>query len=227
MQTEQIRVLVVDDEESITGFIRMGLKAKGYAVETASDGLAGFRCAQSFRPHVVVLDVMMPGMDGLETCREIKRTLGTAVSVILLTAKGDVEDRVHGLDIGADDYMGKPFSFTELLARIQARVRQTHPDRTDVLAAGDFVLDDGSHEVRYRGELLLLTPTEYNLLNHLLINRGLVQSKERLLEKVWGYDFDGEANVVEVYIRQLREKIGDASRSVIRTVRGFGYKVVP
>ena len=179
------------------------------------------------RHHVVVLDVMMPGMDGLEACREIKRRLGASVSVILLTARGEVEDRILGLETGADDYMGKPFHFAELLARIQARVRQTHPAGADREVIGDFQLDDGAHEIRYRGAPLVLTPTEYLLLRHLLMNRGVVQSKDRLLEKVWGYDFNGEANVVEVYIRQLRDKIGDASRSVIQTVRGFGYKLVP
>lgn len=227
MEKSPIRVLVVDDEESITSFIRMGLKAKGYEVETASDGLSGVLRAKSFAPHVVVLDVMMPGMDGLEACREIKRALGVSVSVILLTARGEVEDRIRGLETGADDYMGKPFSFAELLARIQARVRQMYPDQADVIATGDFLMDDGAHEIRYKGELLGLTPTEYNLLRHLLLNRGRVQSKDMLLEKVWGYDFDGEANVVEVYVRQIRDKIGDVSRTVIQTVRGFGYKVAP
>ena len=227
MEKSPIRVLVVDDEESITSFIRMGLKAKGYEVETASDGLSGVLRAKSFAPHVVVLDVMMPGMDGLEACREIKRALGVSVSVILLTARGEVEDRILGLETGADDYMGKPFSFVELLARIQARVRQMCPDQADVIATGDFLMDDGAHEIRYKGELLGLTPTEYNLLRHLLLNRGRVQSKDMLLEKVWGYDFDGEANVVEVYVRQIRDKIGDVSRTVIQTVRGFGYKVAP
>ena len=227
MEKSPIRVLVVDDEESITSFIRMGLKAKGYEVETASDGLSGVLRAKSFAPHVVVLDVMMPGMDGLEACREIKRALGVSVSVILLTARGEVEDRILGLETGADDYMGKPFSFVELLARIQARVRQMCPDQADVIATGDFRMDDGAHEIRYKGELLGLTPTEYNLLRHLLLNRGRVQSKDMLLEKVWGYDFDGEANVVEVYVRQIRDKIGDVSRTVIQTVRGFGYKVAP
>jgi len=227
MEKSPIRVLVVDDEESITSFIRMGLKAKGYEVETASDGLSGVLRAKSFAPHVVVLDVMMPGMDGLEACREIKRALGVSVSVILLTARGEVEDRIRGLETGADDYMGKPFSFAELLARIQARARQMYPDQADVIATGDFLMDDGAHEIRYKGELLGLTPTEYNLLRHLLLNRGRVQSKDMLLEKVWGYDFDGEANVVEVYVRQIRDKIGDVSRTVIQTVRGFGYKVAP
>lgn len=144
----------------------------------------------------------------------------------MLTARDDIDDRVKGLDLGADDYMVKPFSFKELLSRINARLRNSFPDLNSKIIEGDFYIDDGAHEISYHDQLLELTPTEYNLLKYLLINNGLVLSKSTILEKVWGMDFDGDVNIVEVYIRYLRDKIGDKEHIIICTIRGVGYKVM-
>ncbi|GKU26227.1 response regulator transcription factor [Clostridium folliculivorans] len=221
---EQINILVVDDEVSIVNFIKMGLEAEGYRVYEAFNGNEALELVQEINPHIVILDVMMPGMDGYEACSRIKKLVKT--SVIMLTAKDEVDDLVKGLDLGADDYMSKPFSFKELLARINARVRNSFPELSDVINVGDFTIDDGAHEIRYSDKVLELPPTQYNLLRFLLVNNGLVLSKSQILEKVWGYDFNGEENIVEVYIRYLRDKIDDKDHSIIKTVRGVGYKVV-
>ncbi|GFZ32743.1 DNA-binding response regulator [Clostridium zeae] len=221
---EQINILVVDDEISIINFIKMGLEAEGYKVYEAFNGNEALDLVQKINPHIVILDVMMPGMDGYEACSRIKKIIKT--SVIMLTAKDEVDDLVKGLDLGADDYMSKPFSFKELLARINARIRNSFPELSDVINIGDFTIDDGAHEIRYSDKVLELPPTQYNLLRFLLMNNGLVLSKSQILEKVWGYDFNGDENIVEVYIRYLRDKIEDKDHSIIKTVRGVGYKVV-
>lgn len=144
----------------------------------------------------------------------------------MLTARDDVDDKVKGLEIGADDYMAKPFSFKELLARINARIRNSYPELNDIVHIGNFMIDDGAHEITYCGKILELPPTQYNLLRFLLMNNGMVLSKSLILEKVWGYDFNGEENIVEVYIRYLRDKMEDKEHNIIKTVRGVGYKVV-
>jgi two-component system OmpR family response regulator len=221
---EQINILVVDDEVSIVNFIKMGLEAEGYRVYEAFNGNEALELVQKINPHIVILDVMMPGMDGYEACSRIKKLIKT--SVIMLTAKDEVDDLVKGLDLGADDYMSKPFSFKELLARINARVRNSFPELSEIINVGDFSIDDGAHEIRYKDKVLELPPTQYNLLRFLLVNNGLVLSKSQILEKVWGYDFNGEENIVEVYIRYLRDKIEDKDHNIIKTVRGVGYKVV-
>lgn len=221
---EQIHILVVDDEESIVEFIKMGLEAEGFTVYTAFDGNEAVYKAKELSPQVIILDIMIPGMNGYEVCSEIKKSIKT--SIIMLTARDDIDNRVRGLNLGADDYMVKPFSFKELLARINARLRNSFPEMTDIIHVGDFHIDDGAHEIEYNGKPLTLSPTEYNLLKFLLINNGLVLSKQTIIEKVWGYDFNGEENIVEVYIRYLRDKIGDKEHNIIRTVRGVGYKVV-
>lgn len=221
---EQINILVVDDEESIVEFIKMGLEAEGYTVHVAFNGFEAVSLARKLNPHIIILDIMLPGMNGYEVCSQIKKSIKT--SIIMLTARDDVDDRVKGLDLGADDYMAKPFSFKELIARINARLRNNFPELSDVNHIGDFSIDDGAHEITYRNKILDLPPTQYNLLKYLLLNNGLVLSKSSILEKVWGYDFNGEENIVEVYIRYLRDKIGDKDHSIIKTVRGVGYKVV-
>lgn len=167
---------------------------------------------------------MLPGMDGYEVCSIIKKSIKT--SVIMLTALDEVDDKVKGLDIGADDYMAKPFSFKELLARINARIRNSFPELSDITNIGNFKVDDKAHEITYREKVLDLPPTQYNLLSFLLMNNGIALSKSLILEKVWGYDFNGEDNIVEVYIRYLRDKIGDKDHNIIKTVRGVGYKMV-
>ena len=224
LSKEQINILIVDDEKSIVDFIKMGLEAEGYTVYSAYDGNEAIELAQKTNPHVIILDIMLPGMDGYEVCSRIKKLMKT--SIIMLTARDEVDDKVRGLDTGADDYMAKPFSFKELLARINARIRNSFPELDDVINIGEFIIDDGAHEFTYCGKVLDLPPTQYNLLRFLLINNGMVLSKSLILEKVWGYDFNGEENIVEVYIRYLRDKIEDKEHNVIKTVRGVGYKMV-
>lgn len=224
LNKDKINILVVDDEESITTFIKMGLEAEGFMVHTAADGIEAISLAKELKPNVIILDIMMPGMDGYEVCFEIKKIIKT--SIIMLTAKDEIDNRVKGLNLGADDYIIKPFSFKELLARINARLRNSFPELTKVLHIGEFSIDDGAHEISYQNEVLALSPTEYNLLRHLLINNGIVLSKAAILEKVWGFDFNGEENIVEVYIRYLRDKIGDKEHKIISNVRGVGYRVV-
>ena len=221
---EQINILIVDDEKSIVDFIKMGLEAEGYTVHSAFDGNEAIELAKKINPHIIILDVMLPGMDGYEVCSRIKKAIKT--SIIMLTARDDVDDKVRGLDTGADDYMAKPFSFKELLARINARIRNSFPELDDIMSIGDFAIDDGAHEFTYCGKVLDLPPTQYNLLRFLLINNGMVLSKSLILEKVWGYDFNGEENIVEVYIRYLRDKLDDNDHNIIKTVRGVGYKMV-
>ncbi|WP_166244806.1 response regulator transcription factor [Paenibacillus turpanensis] len=221
---KNVRILLVDDEPHILQFLEMGLAGEGYQVRTAPDGMTAITVATDFQPHVVVLDVMMPGMDGFETCRLLKKKT-TNVSIIMLTAKDEVEDRVKGLKLGADDYLVKPFSFDELLARIEARVRNQFPALYGEVVLGPFRLDDRRREIMHLNTILELSPTEYELLHYLIINHGIVLSKARILDAVWGYDFGGEENIVEVYIRSLREKLGDKEHKLIRTLRGAGYRM--
>jgi two-component system OmpR family response regulator len=223
-EKEQINILIVDDEESIVEFIKMGLEAEGYTIHTAYDGLEAIAKAKEINPQIIILDIMLPGINGYDVCQEIKKFIDT--SIIMLTAKDDIDDRVQGLNLGADDYMVKPFSFKELVARINARLRSKFPELSEIMRVGDFSIDDGAHEIIYKERLLLLSPTEYNLLKYLIINKGLVLSKRVILEKVWGYDFNGEENIVEVYIGYLRDKLQDKKHCIIRTVRGVGYKMI-
>ncbi|ANA80865.1 DNA-binding response regulator [Paenibacillus glucanolyticus] len=220
----RIRILLVDDEPHILQFLELGLRNEGFEVRSAPDGEQAVIVASNFEPHVVVLDVMMPGMDGLEVCRRLKEE-GKDVAVIMLTAKDEIDDRVKGLTIGADDYMVKPFSFEELLARIQARLRNQFPNLLGEIRLGSFTIDDRKKEIAYQGEALELSPTEYKLLKLLVTKHGSVLSKSNILNIVWDYDFGGEDNIVEVYIRSLREKLGDKEHRVIRTLRGAGYRV--
>ncbi|MCI3923976.1 response regulator transcription factor [Paenibacillus sp. TRM 82003] len=222
--TKGLKILLVDDEPNILSFLELGLQNEGFQVATASDGMQGVTLAKQFGPHIVVLDVMMPGMDGFEVCKMLKKS-GETMAVIMLTAKDEVEDRVKGLTLGADDYVVKPFSFEELLARIHARVRNQFPHLLTEVNRGRFRIDDRRREIRIDERLLELSPTEYELLKFMLLNHGLVMSKSNILDKVWGYDFGGEENIVEVYIRSLREKIGDGEHRIIRTIRGAGYRM--
>ncbi|WP_026885914.1 response regulator transcription factor [Clostridium beijerinckii] len=221
---DQITILIVDDEKSIVDFIKMGLEGEGYLVYEAYDGNQAIDIASKINPNIVILDIMLPGMDGYEVCSIIKKSIKT--SVIMLTALDEVDDKVKGLDIGADDYMAKPFSFKELLARINARIRNSFPELSDITNIGNFKVDDKAHEITYCEKVLDLPPTQYNLLSFLLMNNGIALSKSLILEKVWGYDFNGEDNIVEVYVRYLRDKIGDKDHNIIKTVRGVGYKLV-
>lgn len=222
-QLKGVKIMLVDDEPTILQFLELGLQNEGFEVETAQDGMSGIMLAKQFQPHIAILDVMMPGMDGFEVCRMLKKSGN--IAVIMLTAKEEVEDRVKGLTLGADDYMVKPFSFEELLARIHARIRNHFPNLLGEVVMGAFRVDDRRKEISYENRVLELSPTEYELLKFLVINHGLVLSKATILDKVWGYDFGGEENIVEVYIRSLRDKLNDKEHKLIRTLRGSGYRM--
>ncbi|GAB6174216.1 response regulator transcription factor [Paradesulfitobacterium aromaticivorans] len=218
-----IKILLVDDEPNILEFLEMGLLNEGFEVQTAQDGMVAVTIAKQFQPHIAILDVMMPGMDGFEVCRMLKKTAN--IAIIMLTAKDEVEDRVKGLTLGADDYMAKPFSFEELLARIQARIRNQFPNLVGEVVIGPFRIDDRRKEIHHNDRVLELSPTEYELLKFMVFNQGMVLSKTMILDKVWGYDFVGDENIVEVYIRSLRDKLHDKEHRLIRTLRGSGYRV--
>jgi DNA-binding response OmpR family regulator len=214
-------VLVIEDEAGIARFVRQGLEQAGYQVQLAADGDQGLRMALRDDVDLVVLDLGLPGLPGEEVLRRLRRRR-PSVPVIVLTAKDAVEDRVANLDAGADDYLVKPFSFSELLARIRARLRSGAQQRADTVAVGDLVLDLRARVVAVDDEVVELSAREFSLLEILMRHPGQVLSHAQLLDRVWGYDFDGSSNVVEVYIGHLRRKIGS---SRIQTVRGAGYRL--
>lgn len=216
------RILLVDDDRKITGALRRGLTYEGYSVGVANSGAEALVMARECRPQLVILDVMMPGIDGLDVCRLLRRT--DEVPILMLTAKDEVADRVAGLDSGADDYLVKPFAFEELLARIRALLRRREPHRPTELSLEDLCLDTRSRTARRGDRRIDLTTTEYKLLEFFLNRPGEVVSRNTILEKVWGYDFEGESNVLEVYIRYLRTKLeAGGEPRLIHTVRGAGY----
>ncbi|WP_336922235.1 response regulator transcription factor [Aquipuribacter sp. SD81] len=214
-------LLVVEDEPGITAFVQQGLEAAGYPVATATDGWTGLELAQREDVRLVVLDLGLPGLTGDKVLERI-RQLRPDLPVILLTARDSVADRVAGLEAGADDYVVKPFSFSELLARVRARLRQPTQTTSTVLVAGDLELDVLARRARTGGREVELSTREFALLEVLMRNPGHVLSRPQLLDRVWGYDFDGASNVVEVYVGHLRRKLG-ADR--IETVRGAGYRL--
>lgn len=216
------RILVIEDEDRIRQFLQRGLTFEGYRVDLAADGPTGLGLARENPPDLVILDWMLPGMDGLEVCRRL-RTAG-AMPVLMLTAKDSVSDRVQGLDAGADDYLVKPFSFDELLARLRALLRRAAPAQPEVMRFADLTLDTGTRQA-FRGERAIeLTAKEYELLELFLRNPRQVLTREVIYDRVWGYDFGGESNIIEVYVRYLRQKTeaNNGSR-LIHTVRGVGY----
>ncbi len=214
------KILVVEDDAQILRVLELELRHEGYEVETARDGLTGLERALK-EPDLVVLDLMLPKLDGMEVCSRIRAK--SNVPIIMLTAKDRIPDRVAGLDAGADDYLSKPFSIEELLARIRARLRERNPHE-NVLAAKDLTMDRDRHEVVRAGKPIQLTAKEYALLEYLLLHRNKVHTRDELFNGVWGSDFLGDSNLIDVYIRYLRGKIDDGyDDKLIQTVRGVGY----
>ena len=224
-----VRVLVVDDEANLTELLSMALRYEGWEVQTAGTGLKAVRAAKEFQPDAVVLDMMLPDFDGLEVMRRMRADNST-VPVLFLTAKDAVEDRVAGLTAGGDDYVTKPFSLEEVVARLRALMRRTvvvADEASSLLAVGDLTMDEDSHEVTRAGTQISLTATEFELLRYLMRNPKRVLSKAQILERVWNYDFGGQANVVELYISYLRKKIDAGREPMIHTMRGVGYVLKP
>jgi two-component system OmpR family response regulator len=221
--TERGRILVVDDEPSITDFIALGLHHEGYEVATAGDGHQGLRAVDEFKPDLVILDVMMPRLDGFELCKAIAGE--PRRGIIILSARDETTDRIHGLELGADDYLVKPFEFGELLARVKAVLRRRTPDLDRVVQVGDLTIDTATREVRVGERELDLSVREYDLLHFLAAHADEVMLRQRILDEVWGYNFFGDENNVEVYIRYLRQKLGDGDHRRIQTVRGVGYRL--
>ena len=222
------RILVVDDESSISELIATSLKFVGFDVRTAATGSQALQIAQEFKPHALILDVMLPDQNGFEVCRQI-RSEGQKVGVLFLTAKDSVEDKIAGLTIGGDDYVTKPFSLEELVARLRALLRRTgvteiESDEEKIRFA-DLELDEATHEVRRAGNLVDLSPTEFLLLRYLMINADRVVSKSQILDHVWQYDFRGDMGIVETYVSYLRKKIDIYEPALIHTVRGVGYRL--
>ena len=217
------RLLVIDDDENVTNMLRRALSFEGYAVATARDGNEGLKRALELAPDLVVLDLMMPGLDGVEVCRRL-RAGDQQLAILMLTAKDAAADQVVGLDAGADDYLVKPFTLDVLGARIRALLRRTEPSDLELLRFGDLVLDTGTRSARRGTREIALTTTEYDLLLQFLRHPRQVLEKEQLTEKVWGYDFGGNYNVLEVYVRYLRQKLEAAGEPrLIHTLRGAGY----
>jgi len=222
-------MLVVDDEQTLTELLSMALRYEGWEVRTANDGMSAVRAARDFAPDAVVLDMMLPDLNGLEVLAKLRENAPT-VPVLFLTAKDAVEDRVAGLTAGGDDYVTKPFSLEEVVARLRGLVRRNArhivPERPQ-LSVGDLILDEDSHEVSRAGEQISLTATEFELLRYLMRNPRRVLSKAQILDRVWSYDFGGQANVVELYISYLRKKIDAGRTPMIHTMRGAGYVLKP
>ncbi len=225
MTENQARILVIEDEPTIIEFLRTGLKYEGYEVIIAPEGKRGLDLAEKGNPDLIILDLMLPDIDGIKICKKL-RMEGNNVPVIMLTAKTSVEDKVSGLDTGADDYITKPFSFDELVARIRALLRRSgHKTETALLEIEDITLDTSSMEVKKNGETIHLTPTEFSLLELFMRHPKRVFTRETLLNRIFGYDFSGDTNIVDVHISHLRDKIQDKPPRLIRTIYGSGYSL--
>ncbi len=218
-------ILLVEDEVKLARFVELELTSEGYQVSVANDGMTGLTLARESKPDLVILDWMLPGLTGVELCRRLRST-GSKIPVILLTAKDEISDRVTGLDAGADDYVVKPFSIEELLARIRAHLRRIEENKqdTDILKFEDLSLNRRTREVFRDKRAIELTAKEFDLLEYLMSNPRQVFTRDQILEKVWGYDFVGDSNVIEVYIRYLRIKLEENNETrLVHTVRGVGY----
>lgn len=223
------RILIIEDEVNIIELLRYNLEENGYVVEFATDGLKGLECVKTFQPQLILLDLMLPGLDGIEVCKKIKQSeLSEQIPIIMLTAKSTETDKVLGLEIGADDYLTKPFSIRELLARIKVVLKRTQTitkSKETVYKIHDLLLDCDKHEVKMRNEEVQLTFKEFELLKLLVENRGRVLTRDQLLDEIWGYEYYGETRTVDVHIRHLRKKLDDTQSHYIETIRGVGYKM--
>lgn len=221
------KILIVEDEAKIARFLELELRHEGYETVYASDGRTGLELALQEETDLVLLDIMLPGLSGMEVCRRVR--MQSQVPIIMLTAKDDVTDKVAGLDMGADDYMTKPFAIEELLARIRvalSRHSEKHQKKKEELGFGALILNMAAHSASYQEEEVVLTKKEYDLLVCLLQNKNVAMSREQLLSQVWGYEYMGDTNVVDVYVRYLRQKIDDKyGIHMIETIRGIGYMI--
>jgi len=218
------KILIVEDEQKIARFLELELKYEGYVVDIANNGREGFEKGKSPDVDLIILDLMLPGLSGIEVCRRLRQT--SDVPIIMLTAKDDISDKVTGLDIGADDYMTKPFAVEELLARIRVLLKRKYhkTNEQDILKIGKLTLCKNNYKVEFDNENIELTKKEFELLEYLMKNKNIVISREKILDNVWGYDYYGDTNIIDVYIRYLRSKIDQKYNvSLIETVRGVGY----
>jgi two-component system alkaline phosphatase synthesis response regulator PhoP len=222
------KILVVDDELNIQELIKFNLKSKGYDVLVAGDGIKALKLAKEEKPDLILLDLMIPGIDGYDVCNEIRKNNSISfIPIIMITAKGEEFDKVHGLELGADDYITKPFSVKELLARVKAVLRRrTIQVYEDIYSFGDIVVDFEKHDVLKNKNKIELTYKEFELLSEFIKNKGRVMTRDYLLEKIWGYEYIGETRTVDVHIRHLRKKIeqDDKKPKYIETIRGIGYR---
>ncbi|WML37512.1 response regulator transcription factor [Clostridium sp. OS1-26] len=219
------KILVIEDEESISSFIQLELNHEGYIADVAFDGIEGLNKVKKNTYDLIVLDIMLPGINGIEVCRKVRQF--SDIPIIMLTAKDDLSDKITGLDMGADDYMTKPFIIDELFARIRANLRRKNDENSkSILKAKDLIMDLDKHQVTRSGRHIELRKKEYDLLEYLLINKEIVINRDQILEKVWGYEYFGDTNVVDVNIRYLRSKVDDPFEDkLIQTVRGVGYTI--
>jgi two-component system response regulator ArlR len=219
-------ILLIEDDLSHVRFIKLELQHEGYDVETANDGRTGLLMANNKKTDLILLDIMLPEMNGIEVCQRIRQF--SSVPIIMLTAKSDITDKVIGLDIGANDYVTKPFEIVELLARIRAALRSTNivSETSKAYQIADLTMDTSKHEVRRNEQIIYLTKTEYDLLEYFIKNKEIVLSREKILENVWGYDYSGDTNTVDVFVSYLRAKVDDSyDVKLIHTVRGVGYVI--
>lgn len=221
------QIVIVEDEQKIARFLQLELEHEGYNVKVTYDGLSGLEAAKEPETDLVILDLMLPGLSGIEVCRRLRKV--SSVPIIMLTAKDDVSDKVMGLDMGADDYLTKPFAIEELLARIRAALKRAQPKNRpeeQYLSKGLLTLYPATRIVKYDGHTIDLSKTEFDLLEYLLNNKNIALTRDRLLEGVWGYNYAGNTNITDVYIKYLRDKIDNRFNvTIIETVRGVGYRI--
>ena len=222
--SKPVRIFIVEDEHRIARFLQIELEHEGFETETEENGTRAYERIMQGNFDLVLLDVMLPGMDGLTICKRVREV--SSLPIIMLTAKDEVEDKVAGLDIGADDYLIKPFSFDELSARLRVMTRKKYGEKTGIISVGDLTVDTAARRVERAGREISLSAKEYELLQYLVMNKGVVLSREKIEDHIWNYDYEGGTNVVDVYIRYLRKKIDEGEDiKLIHTVRGAGYVI--